>query len=136
MKFQSTHHEILIVDDHRVLATGIARYLDIHFPENKIIIASTGKECLAIMNAEDPDLVLLDIKLPDVNGIDLCHSILKAKPSVKIIALTGMPEKSSVRKMLEAGALGYILKTAIADELVEGIETVLKGKVFISKDLN
>ncbi|HLP72051.1 MAG TPA: response regulator transcription factor, partial [Bacteroidales bacterium] len=124
--------KILIVDDHAPLLSGVARYIGIHFPEYKIETATSGGECLEKLHEKGADILILDTHLPDSTGYDLCTKILSMKPDIKIIVLTGTLDISDVRKMMYAGASGYIVKTSITDEIVEGIESVMRGEKFIS----
>lgn len=128
-------YTIFIVEDHPVLAGGVERYLDTHLDSPEIHITGKGRDCLAMLQKHLCDIVLLDINLPDISGVELCRIIRSTYPKVKIVALTGAIDIASVRNMKEAGASGYILKTAIADELIDGIEAVTRGEMYISKDL-
>lgn len=83
-----------------------------------------------------PDVLLLDIKLPDGNGIDFCAEIRKKYPELKILALTTHDEYSVVRRMMENGANGYILKNALSEEIISGIEAVMNGEVFLSEEVD
>lgn len=128
-------YSILIVEDHTVLAAGVERYLDSHLDSTEIRITGKGRDCLAVLKKHPCDIVLLDVNLPDINGVELCRIIRSSYPGVKIIALTGAVDAASVNNMKQAGASGYILKTAIADELINGIEAVMRGEKYISRDL-
>lgn len=128
-------YRILIVEDHPVLAGGVERYLESHLDSAEINITGKGHDCLAMLKKHHYDIVLLDINLPDIGGIELCRIIRSFYPGVKIIALTGSIDIDSVNSMKKAGAAGYILKTAIVDELIDGIQAVLRGEMYISKDL-
>lgn len=124
--------KFLLVDDNAPLLSGIERYLDIHFPGSDIDTAGTGRKCLEILKKKEPDIVILDMHLPDSAGYDLCKDILTVTPGIKIIVLTGTLDYDDVKKMMYAGASGYIVKTSITDEIVDGIESVLRGERFIS----
>lgn len=128
-------YSILIVEDHAPLAWGVERYLSSHLDAPVISITSTGKDCLDILKKKNYDIILLDINLPDIGGEELCRTIRSSHPGVRILALTGAIDRASVANMLRAGASGYVIKTSIADELIEGIECVLKGKRYISRDI-
>lgn len=128
-------YNILLVEDHRVLATGVERFLAGQLSSPVIDITASGKECLARLHEKNYDLVLLDIGLPDISGAELCRLICSSFQKIRIIALTGMIDYSAVSEMRKAGASGYILKTAIPDELIEGIESVMRGEIYISRDI-
>ena len=82
------------------------------------------------------DLVLLDINLPDDNGLDVCKLISEKYPQIKVLAITSFNEYTIIRKMLENGASGYILKNSMPEEVIEGIETVLKGETFLCHEVD
>jgi DNA-binding NarL/FixJ family response regulator len=128
-------YSILIVEDHPVLAGGVERYLGSHLDSPEIHVTGRGHDCLVMLQKQHCDIVLLDINLPDISGVDLCSIISTSYPAAKVIALTGSIDTASVTSMKQAGAAGYILKTAIADELIDGIEAVMKGEIYISRDL-
>lgn len=128
-------YNILLVEDHHILATGVERFLAGQLSSPVIDITASGRECLSRIREKDYDLVLLDIKLPDINGAELCRIISSSNQNIRIIALTGMIDYSAVNEMRKAGASGYILKTAIPDELIDGIEAVMRGETYISKDI-
>lgn len=128
-------YSILLVEDHQILAAGVERFLSGQLSSLSVDISSSGKECLAKLQKKNYDLVLLDIRLPDISGAELCRMILSSSGQTRIIALTGMMEYSSVNEMKKAGASGYILKTAIPDELMDGIEAVMNGGTYLSKDI-
>ena len=87
---------------------------------------------LAFLEKQQPDVILMDINLPDKSGIDLCKEVLDKYPAVYIIGLTTFNQQSFIQKMMENGASGYMLKNATQQELMEGIETVMKGGVYLS----
>ena len=82
-----------------------------------------------------PDVLLLDINLPDINGIDLCKQLLKLYPDLKILALTNFEETSFVRRILNNGAHGYLLKNTSKPELLEALKAVLSGEQYLQKDI-
>ena len=94
--------------------------------------ATNAASCLAFLQQHQPDILLLDINLPDKSGIELCREIRETFPSVFIIGLSTYNQKSFIEKMMDNGASGYVLKNATREELVEGITTVYAGKTFLS----
>ena len=124
--------KVFIVDDHYMVIEGI-RYL-LQGEEN---IEWTGHamnaaSCLAFLNQQQPDVILMDINLPDKSGIDLCAEVKKLYPSIFIIGLSTFNQQSFIQRMMNNGASGYVLKNATQEELLEGIETVVKGKLYLS----
>jgi DNA-binding NarL/FixJ family response regulator len=84
------------------------------------------------LKSNDVDLVLLDINLPDISGIDLCRKITKDFPGVKVLGISTFGERSYISRMIENGASGYLIKNASAAEIQEAIETVMAGKLYLS----
>jgi DNA-binding NarL/FixJ family response regulator len=123
--------KILIVDDHPVVVEGLKMVLT----DYECKTASTGKECLEILRSYDPELILLDINLPDINGIDLCKTILEKNKRIKILAISSFNQRSWVTRMMDNGAKGYVLKNATDDEIKTAIEEVLEGKEHYSPEI-
>ena len=96
--------------------------------------ASNAASCLAYLQQQQPDVILMDISLPDKSGIDLCKEVKEKYPSVFILGLSTFNQESFISKMMDNGASGYVLKNATKEELLEAIETVMKGKLFLSMD--
>jgi DNA-binding NarL/FixJ family response regulator len=92
--------------------------------------------CRNVLAFKRPDVLLLDIKLPDGNGIDFCAEIHGKYPDLKILALTTHDEYSVMRRMMENGANGYILKNALSEEIITGIEAVMNGEVFLCEEID
>jgi DNA-binding NarL/FixJ family response regulator len=96
--------------------------------------ASTAESCLAFLQKQQPDVILMDINLPDKSGIDLCQEVIRLYPSVMVIGLSTFNQQSFIQKMMDHGASGYVLKNASRQELLRAIETVMKGKTFMSEE--
>jgi DNA-binding NarL/FixJ family response regulator len=92
-------------------------------------------ECRKNLAFKRPDVLLLDIRLPDGSGIDFCAEIRKKHPGLKILALTTHDEYSIVRRMMESGANGYILKNALSEEILTGIDAVMNGETFLCEEI-
>ncbi len=136
MPEQQSEIKVFIVDDHPIVLEGIRHFLE--SKNNRIQVAAacgTGKELLDALPGLNIDVLLLDINLPDINGIDLCKQVKELYPSINIIAISNNNERSMITKMLQNGATGYILKNASADELFTAIETVFNRSVFFSPDV-
>ncbi len=126
---------VLIVDDHPIVVEGLRSLLQ-NKPEVSIAHSFTnGADVLPFLSENDVDVVLLDISLPDISGIDLCRQIKKAHPDTKVLALSNHSEHSMIAQMLQSGASGYLLKNAPADELLKAIEGVTTQKVFLSNEV-
>jgi DNA-binding NarL/FixJ family response regulator len=128
-------YRIAIVDDHPLIAMGIqnlmAKNRDLELTGSFVDAASF----LLYIQSNDIDLLLLDIALPDMDGIDLCLQLKRLKPQLTILALSNYAEKSAVMKMLQNGANGYIVKNTSSVELIECIYKALKGQVVFSSSL-
>jgi DNA-binding NarL/FixJ family response regulator len=94
-------------------------------------VAGTGKECLQLLQWFTPDVLLLDINLPDISGIDLCRLILEKHPNQKVLALTTYTERVFIQQMLDNGAYGYVLKNASSEEILEGVNEVCSGNKYL-----
>jgi len=96
--------------------------------------ATNAASCLAFLKQQQPDVILMDINLPDKNGIDLCKEIKEKYPSVFIIGLSTHNQLSFIEKMMDNGSSGYVLKNATQQELTQAIDTVIKGKIYFSDE--
>jgi DNA-binding NarL/FixJ family response regulator len=96
--------------------------------------ATNAESCLAFLQQQQPDVILMDISLPDKSGIDLCREVKLKYPAIQIIALSSFNQQSFIQKMIDNGASGYVLKNATREELKEAIETVMSGSTFLSKE--
>lgn len=128
--------KLLITDDHRILADGLKKLFDNSETVSVIGTAYSGKECRSFLLKEMPDVILLDINLPDVNGIDLCKEIKTKYPEVKIVALTSYNEYAVVRQMLENGANGYVIKNAMPEEILMSVEVVMENEQFLCDEID
>lgn len=127
--------KIILVDDHDILRKGLKVILSqLQFAEI-IGEARTGKEFLKLMETLQPDIVLMDISMPEMDGIEATKIILKTQPDLKIIALTMFGDEEYYFKMIHAGARGFVLKKSDLDELQNAITTVMSGDSFFSKEL-
>lgn len=127
--------QVLIVDDHKILVSGIQD----HFSGVEgIQIAGTahsGEEALKAVKEVDPDVVLMDIGLPDINGIECTKRIMKTNPTIKVIGLSTYMEISVVKKLLHEGAVGYVSKATEIEHLEEAIRNVHEGQRFLGPEV-
>ncbi|MGD9241005.1 MAG: response regulator transcription factor [Desulfobacterales bacterium] len=123
---------IALAEDHTILREGLRALLSAD-PDFEIIgEAADGREAVRIVEKQIPDLILMDLSMPRMTGMDAIREIKKRYPQTKIIALTVHKTEEYLRTTLKAGADGYVLKDATHDELVMAIESVLKGKTYLS----
>ena len=122
---------VLSVDDHPILREGIASI--IHGEHDMVIVgeASTGNEAVEAFRATRPDVTLMDLRMPDMNGIDAIAAIRREHPEARIIVLTTYEGDALARRALKAGVVGYILKDMIRTELLEAIRAVHVGRKYI-----
>lgn len=123
-----------IVDDHYMVIEGIRSLLQNEKSIEWMGHAMNASSCLAFLNKQLPDVILMDINLPDISGIDLCKEVKTKYPSVFIIGLSTFNQQSFIQKMMDNGASGYVLKNATQEELTSAIETVMKGKTYLSEE--
>src|SRR6187397_634257 len=118
--------KIFIVDDHYMVIEGIRSLLQNEKSIEWMGHAMNAASCLAFLNKQLPDVILMDINLPDISGIDLCKEVKTKYPSVFIIGLSTFNQQSFIQKMMDNGASGYVLKNATQEEITSAIETVMK----------
>ena len=126
---------VLLVEDHKIMREGLRALLE---RESDITIAAEverGSDALQAVRDAKPDVVIMDIGLPDLNGIQATELILAELPGTKILALTMYSERAYVNGMLRAGAMGYLLKDCAADELVRAVREIVAGKAYISPEV-
>jgi len=123
---------VLIVDDHPMILEGLNKLLSEETDMMVTDLCTNAIEAMTAIKKAQPDVALLDINLPDINGIDLCIKIKSEFPSVKTIALTTFSERSYVNKMLEAGASGYLIKSSTKEEITQAIKQVYKGGMVLN----
>ena len=128
--------KILMIEDHQVVAQGISTMLnELNYVE-KVEQVSEGNAGIEFLEQNpDTDIILLDINLPDGNGIEFCANIRQQFPEVGIIALSTFNQAGIINKMLENGADSYLLKNTSSDELIETIEKVSSGKKFLPSSI-
>jgi DNA-binding NarL/FixJ family response regulator len=124
--------KVFIVDDHYMVIEGIRSLLQNEKNIEWAGHATNASSCFAFLRQQQPDVILMDINLPDKSGIDLCREVKEKYPSVLIIGLSTFNQQSFIEKMMENGASGYVLKNATQEELMEAIILVSKGKTYLS----
>lgn len=125
----------MLVDDHKMLREGIAKLIQFDSDIRVVSEASCGQECLDILMRKKPDIVLLDINLPDMSGISILREIKRRSKTIKVLMLTVHSEVEYLLDSLEHNADGYILKESGSDELVRAIKKVYNNERYIQSDL-
>lgn len=126
---------VAIAEDHVSLSDGLKLFLE-QDPDIKVLFAvCNGTEMLKRMEDAIPDVVLTDISMPEMNGIDLCKAIKNRKPKTKVIALSMFDNMGAIKDMIEAGANGYVLKSSPLVDLRQAVRDVYEGKSFFDEDM-
>jgi len=125
--------KVLIVDDHGILRSGVKLIIDQTEDMEIVGQACDGHEGIELARKLKPDVVLMDISMPGLNGIDATKEIVRENPDIKVLALSAYCNRRFVRDMLNAGVSGYALKDAMADELVYAIKSVHAGRRYLSE---
>jgi two-component system response regulator NreC len=124
--------QVLLADDHKIVRDGLRVLIERCHDMQVIAEAEDGRKALQLARKHKPDVVIMDISMPDLNGIDATRQILEEVPGAKVIALSMHSDKQFVDGMLRAGAVGYLLKDCAADELIQCIRIVLSGRICLS----
>lgn len=119
---------VMIVDDHKVVRSGLSAFLMAYDDLELVGEADSGERALALCNKTRPDVVLMDLVMPKMNGAQTTEAILKNCPDIKVIALTSFKEKELVESAIKAGAIGYLLKNVDAEDLADAIRQAYAGK--------
>lgn len=124
--------KVFILDDHYMVVEGIRSLLMNEKEIDLIGSASTVESCRAFLQLKQPDVILMDINLPDGNGIELCKEVKEKYPAVNILGLSTFNQASYIKEMMENGASGYILKNATQKEITEAIRLASIGKTYMA----
>lgn len=125
---------VFIVDDHYMVIEGIRSLLQTEANIEWMGHATSVASCLAFLQKRQPDVLFMDINLPDGSGLDLCREVKQKYPHVFVIGLSTFNQQSFVQKMMEGGASGYVLKNATLAELKEAISQAVKGRIYLSRE--
>lgn len=127
---------VVIVDDHKMLVEGLRDIINDTDNIEVVGVAHNAESCRTSLPFWKPDVLMLDIGLPDISGIDFCKELNNDYPDLKILALTSHNEYSMVKQMLDNGAKGYLVKNAESREVIEGIETIYEGNIFLCHEVD
>jgi two-component system NarL family response regulator len=126
---------ILLVDDHQMMRDGLRSILDLEDDLDVVGEAGNGFEALEMARTRRPDVIVMDIGMKDLNGIEATRQIMAQNPRAKVVALSTYSNESYVISMLEAGACGYVLKDAAVDEMRRAIRVVAGGRHYLSPEI-
>src|SRR5690606_12701721 len=119
---------LLCADDHRLMRTGLVRVLESHKDVTVVAEASTGEEAVEQFARHRPDVTLMDLQMPKMNGVQAIKRIREIDPAARIIVLTMYERNEDAYRALQAGAMGYLLKDAALDDLIRVIHEVYEGR--------
>ncbi|MGG3905336.1 response regulator [Geobacillus stearothermophilus] len=122
---------IAIIDDHQLFREGIKRILEFEGDFEVVAEGSDGSEALSIVETYRPDLVLMDINMPDINGVEATKQLIEAYPDTKVVVLSIHDDEHYVMRALQMGATGYLLKEMDADTLIEAVRIVAEGGSYL-----
>ena len=123
---------IVLADDHRIIHEGLRLLFQSQSDMEVVGSALNGREAVAMVLQESPDIVIMDVTMPELNGIDATRQILARHSHVKIIAFSVHTDRRIVRNMLQAGAVGYLLKECAFEELIHCVSEVMNGNMYLS----
>jgi DNA-binding NarL/FixJ family response regulator len=126
---------ILLADDHRIMRDGLKALLEKHASLEVVAEADNGLQTLELARETRPDIVIMDIAMPDLNGIEATRQLKGELPEVRVIALSMHSDRRFVTEVLKAGALAYVLKQSAFEDLVEAIRAVKAGRRFLSGEI-
>ncbi|HJQ78065.1 MAG TPA: response regulator transcription factor [Acidimicrobiia bacterium] len=126
---------ILLVDDHEVVRAGLKSLIDDQDDMTVVGEAGTGEEGVRRVGFDQPDVVVLDVRLPDISGIEACRDIRERFPEVKVLMLTSFADEEALMSAILAGASGYVLKRVKTDDLVDDIRKVGRGESLLDPDM-
>jgi DNA-binding NarL/FixJ family response regulator len=129
-------HKIILVDDHKIVRDGLRSLIEKQADLEVVAEANNGRAAVQLAEELTPDLVIMDIGMPDLNGIEATRMVLKASPRTRVIALSMHSDKRYVVRALKAGAYGYLLKDCAFDEVARAIQTVLQNRIYLSSEIN
>ena len=126
---------VLLADDHKIMRQGLKVLLEQESDIEVVAKASNGLETVQMAQEYAPDVIVMDMNMPELNGIESTRSVLASNPSIKIIILTMVLDRVCILEALKAGATGYVLKDCAADELVMAIRTVAAGFPYLCREV-
>jgi len=124
----------MLVDDHNVVRSGLATFLKAYDDLELVGEAKNGLEALNLCHIKKPDVILMDLMMPEMDGIAATRAILAGYPEIRIIAMTSFEEEELVQGVLAAGAMGYLLKNVTADDLAKAIRDAVSGRSTLSPE--
>jgi two-component system response regulator DegU len=131
----SSDVRIFVVDDNANHSAGIKQLVELHPGYHVVGISTNGEDAIKRLSDIDVDIILMDMNMPELDGVSAIQQILSRRPDLKILALTGYDDPDLIFRAMKSGAKGYILKTMVTSQLLSAVEEVLAGKVFLPPSL-
>ncbi|MRR21804.1 response regulator transcription factor, partial [bacterium] len=122
--------KVLIVEDHPIVSDSLFRLINETFENTTCVHAATGAKGLSYLNGNHFDIVLLDINLPDMSGIEFCNQARSRFPELKVLVVTSLAQRHVIDKAIQSGVMGFVLKTSDIRDITEGIRQVMAGNVY------
>ena len=126
---------IILVDDHKMVREGLKALIEKQSDMKVVAEADSGTSSIELIKEHGPDIVVMDISMPDMNGIEATKEILKSCPRTKVVILSMHADRRFATGALNAGALGYVLKDSASDELILAIRNIYNGEIFLSSKI-
>ena len=126
---------VLLVDDHEVVRQGLRALLESQVDMQVVGEAQNGNQAISLAREKNPDVIVMDISMPGLNGLEATREIVKAVPAAKVLVLTSYDDDDCVVQMSQAGAVGYLTKRSAAEDLTEAIRVVRRGRDFYSPEI-
>lgn len=127
--------KIILVDDHKLMREGLSSLLGAQPDIHVVAQAENGREAVQMVEKLHPDVVVMDVSMPDLNGIDATRQIISRAPKTRVIALSMHSDRQFIVEMLRAGACGYLLKDSAVEDLASAIQKVSKGNTYIAPNI-
>ena len=128
--------KVIHVEDHSLVTEGVKTFITAEPDMECIATCASGENLMQVLKHNLPDVILMDVNLPDTTGIELCREVKDKYPGVVVLALSINNQPGIIRKMTESGTTGYVLKDASRQEILEAIRTVAKGKTYYSRSVS
>lgn len=127
---------VMIVDDHPVVRTGLKTLLESEDDVTVVAMAGSGREALLALQKADPEVVLLDLRMPEMDGTDVIADMRRISPEIKILVLTNYQEEEYILRAVQAGAAGYLLKSMPQEEILKAVRTIMQNETYIPGDIS
>jgi two-component system response regulator NreC len=127
---------IILADDHKITRQGLRSLIGENEDMEVIAEAENGRDAVALARQLSPDVIIMDVSMPDLNGVEATHQIIQDNPGVRVIALSMHSDTLFVSEMLKSGASGYLLKDCAFEELEQAIRSVMQGKAYLSPSIS